>query len=144
VASVSRVLVFFLILAAVACAAHPRASTLPQGAPSEKDERTPAQRKINSRLLYEIYRLRGVAVQKNVPPGPTGVKIDSKGRAHVDVRAVVTDAFTRKLLDLGATRESISLEQHSILAWIALLQLERVADDPAVRAIEPAAEPVGR
>src|SRR5205814_6460947 len=98
VATVSRVLVGLLMLAVVACAAHPRATTLAQGAPSEKDQRTPAQRKIDSRLLYEIYRLRGVAVQKNVPPGPTGVKIDPKGRAHVDIRAVVTAALTRKLL----------------------------------------------
>jgi hypothetical protein len=56
-------------------------------APSEKESRTPAQQKINSQLLYEVYRFRGEAKQKNVPPDPTGVKLDAKGRALVDVRA---------------------------------------------------------
>jgi len=49
---------------------------------SEKESRTPAQQKINSQLLFEIYRLRGEAERKGVPPGPTGVKIDALGRAR--------------------------------------------------------------
>src|SRR5439155_2244070 len=53
---------------------------------SEKTERSAAQQKINSQLLYEIYRRRGEAERKGVPPGSTGVKIDARGRALVDVR----------------------------------------------------------
>jgi hypothetical protein len=52
-----------------------------------KEARTAAQRKINSQLLYEIYRRRGVADKKGIPPGPTDVRIDKAGRALVDVRA---------------------------------------------------------
>ena len=36
--------------------------------PSEKEARTPAQAKINSQILYEIYRRRGEADSKGVPP----------------------------------------------------------------------------
>src|SRR3954466_4829366 len=57
---------------------------------SEKEARTPAQRKINSQILYEIYRRRGAAGRKGVPPGPTGIAVDGRGRALVDVRAEVT------------------------------------------------------
>ena len=39
----------------------------PQTAPSEKAARTPAQQKINSQLLYEIYRRRGVARRHHRP-----------------------------------------------------------------------------
>lgn len=108
--------------------------------PSEKASRTPAQRKINSQLLYELYRLRGQALQKQVPPGPTGVKMDRHRRALVDVRAEVTPALQAKVRALGGTIQSTSREYRSTIAWIPLRSLERLAEDRAVRAIEPAAE----
>ena len=108
--------------------------------PSEKESRTPAQKKIDSQLLYELYRVRGQAKQKNVPPDPTGVRIDPTGRALVDVRADVTPALEKKVRDLGGTIQSTSREYRSIIAWIPLTKLERLANDPAVRAIGPAAE----
>jgi hypothetical protein len=108
--------------------------------PSEKESRTPAQRKINSQLLYELYRLRGEAKRKNVPPDPTGVRIDAKQRALVDVRAEVTPELQKKVVKLGGTIQSTSRQYRSIIAWVPLKKLERLAEDPAVRAIEPAAE----
>jgi hypothetical protein len=111
-----------------------------QQAAVEKESRTPAQRKIDSALLYEIYRRRGEAAQKNVPPGETGVKIDPKGRALVDVRAAVSPAMQKKIVSLGSAIVSTSREYHSVIAWVPLLRLERLAADPAVRAIVPAAE----
>ena len=113
----------------------------PQRPPaSEKDARTPAQQKINSQLLYEIYRRRGEAVKKGVPPGETGVKIDKKGRALVDVRVEVTPAIERAVREAGGTIVSTSPPYHSVIAWIPLLKLETLAENPAVRAIEPTAE----
>jgi hypothetical protein len=120
--------------------------TLPSGsqAPgvSEKESRTPAQQKINSQLLYEIYRLRGEAVRKGVPPGPTGVKIDARGRALVDVRAVVTPALQKKIRGLGGLVLSTSVRDQSTIARVPLLKLERLAAESAVRFIEPAAEAI--
>jgi hypothetical protein len=110
--------------------------------PSEKESRTPAQRKISSQLLYEIYRRRGEAERKRVPPGPTGVKIDEKGRALVDVRAEVTPAIEKKIRDLGGTILSTSAQYLSIIARVPILKLERLAEDPSVRAIEPAADAI--
>jgi hypothetical protein len=108
--------------------------------PSEKESRTPAQRKIDSQLLYELYRLRGEAKRKGVPPDPTGVRIDGKKRALVDVRAEVTPKLEKKVRSLGGTIQSTSREYRSIIAWIPLKKLERLAEDPAVHAIGPAAE----
>jgi hypothetical protein len=107
---------------------------------SEKDARTPAQQKINSQLLNEIYRRRGQAKEKNVPPGPTGVRLDDKERALVDVRAEVVPALEKKLHKLGSTIVSTSREYRSIIAWVPVLKIEQIAADSSVRAVEPAPE----
>ena len=111
-----------------------------QPAPSEKDSRTPAQLKINSRLLYEIYRRRGEAEQKGVPPGPTGVDIDAHGRALVDVRAEATAALQKTIRSRGGVIVTVSSERSSLRARVPLLELERLAEEPAVKFIEPAGE----
>jgi hypothetical protein len=102
--------------------------------------RTAAQQKLDSQLLYEIYRKRGQGRAKNVPPGATRVRIDAKGRALVDIRGLVTAALIAKVKKAGGTIVSTSTEYHSIVAQVPLLQIERLAADPAVRAISPAAD----
>ena len=109
--------------------------------PSEKEARTPAQSKINSQILYEIYRRRGDAGRKGVPPGPTGVDVDARGRALIDVRAEVTPALQKTIRSLGGAIVSSSPEYHSIIARIPLLRLERLAGDSAVRFLEPVVRP---
>jgi hypothetical protein len=106
----------------------------------EKEQRTPAQQKINSQLLYEIYRVRGEAVRKGVPPGPTGVKIDGRGRALVDIRVDPTPALQNKIRRAGGVVLSSSARDRSIIARVPLRKLETLAADPAVRFIEPAAD----
>ena len=107
--------------------------------PSEKEARTPAQAKINSQILYEIYRRRGEARRKGVPPGPTGIDVDARGRALVDVRAEVTPALQKTIRSLGGVIMSSSPEHRSIIARVPLLKLEQLAGDSAVRFIEPVA-----
>jgi len=127
-----------------ACTIATTAASAPdQGAAaaqSEKQTRTAAQEKIDSRLLYEIYRKRGQAAEKNVPPDATRVDLDKNGRALVDIRAVVTPALLAKVKKTGAAIVSSSTQYHSIIARVPLLQLERLAGDPSVRAISPAAD----
>jgi len=111
-------------------------------AAGEKAGRTPAQQKINSQILYEIYRARGEAAKKGVPPDPTGVKIDARGRALVDIRADPTPALQKKLARLGGIVLATSARDKSIIARIPLLKLEALAADRAVLFIEPAAEAI--
>jgi len=108
--------------------------------PSEKELRTDAQKKIDSQVLYEIYRAQGLAAEKRVPPDPTGVRIDEKKRALIDVRAPVTAALSDAIAKLDGTVVSSSAQYNSTIAWIPLLKLEQLADNPAVVAIQPAAE----
>ena len=131
----------FLVASALAgCAATDSQRPSAKPATSEKESRPPAQQKINSQVLYEIYRRRGEAKEKHVPPGPTGVRLDDKDRALVDVRVTVTAAIEKRLRDAGASIVSTSREHRTVIAWIPLLQIERIAGDSSVQAIEPAAE----
>jgi hypothetical protein len=128
-----------LVLAGNGAAAVGHAPRQQPAVPSEKEARTPAQAKINSQILYEIYRRRGDAARKGVPPGPTGVEVDARGRALVDVRAEVTPALQKTIRSVGGVIISTSTEHRSIIARIPILRLERVAGDSAVRFIEPVA-----
>jgi hypothetical protein len=118
------------------------ASAADQTSPrSEKEARTPAQQKINSQLLYEIYRRRGEARLKGIPEEPTDVRIDARGRALIDVRFTGSSKpMEAKIRAMGGTILSASTEHRSILTWLSLLKLERLAQDSRVRFIEPAAE----
>jgi hypothetical protein len=129
-----------ILAAVISCA--PAVHSVPQRpAPvSEKAGRTPAQQKINSAILYEIYRRQGRDQAFGIPPGPTGVRVDAKGRALVDLRADVTPALEKTVRSLGATIVSTSPANRTVIAWIPLLKIERLAADPSVRAIEPKAE----
>jgi len=107
---------------------------------TEKDARTAAQQKIDSQILQEIYRKRGQAAEKQVPPEPTLVRIDEKGRALVDIRVKVSQDTLNLVKRLGGSIVSSSPKYDSIIARVPLLELERLASSSAVRAIVPAAE----
>jgi hypothetical protein len=117
---------------------HPSVAQQPEV--SEKAGRSAAQQKIDSQLLFEIYRRRGEAEAKGVPPGETRVRVDARGRALVDVRAPVTPALGRRIRDLGGLIVSSASQHQSTIARIPLLQIEALAALPSVRFIAPAAE----
>jgi hypothetical protein len=64
--------------------------------------------------------------------------VDRHGRALVDVRAQVRPELEKKMKALGGIVVSKSQTYDSIVGWIPLQTLERLAADPGVRAIEPA------
>jgi hypothetical protein len=99
----------------------------------DKSVRTPAQRKISSQLLCAVY-----------PPEPAGTKArlrtDDEGRVLVDIRGKVTDRLVACVGKLGGKVISHSARYHSILAYVALDKLEKLAGLRQVKAIRPAAE----
>ena len=56
----------------------------------------------------------------------------------MDVRAQVRPELEKKIKALGGVVVSTSRTYDSIVGWMPLLTLERLAADPTVRAIEPA------
>lgn len=111
-----------------------------QGIVREKSGRTPAQQKIDSQLLYALYRKRGEAESKGVPAGELRVRFDAKGRAIVAIRARVTRALLAKIKRLGGEIVTASEEYKDIQAHVPLEKLEELAALKEVIAINPADE----
>ena len=109
-------------------------------ADESRDARTVAQHKINPRVLSAIYRRRGDSRGKAITKDPSSVQVDRHGRALVDVRAQVRPDLEKKMKALGGIVVSTSRTYDSIVGWMPLQTLERLATDPGVRAIEPAAQ----
>jgi hypothetical protein len=105
---------------------------------SARDARTLAQRKINPRVLSAIYQRRGDVRARAAAIQMPNIQVDRHGRAYVDVRAEVRPALEKKMKALGGIVVSKSYTYDSLVGWIPLLTLERLAADPGVRAIEPA------
>jgi hypothetical protein len=103
----------------------------------ERDVRTLAQQKIDGRVLAAIYHRRGDAKGKAVQVSGPRIQVDRHGRALVDVRAQVRPELEKKIKALGGVVLSRSATYDSIVGWVPLQTLERLAADPAVRAIEP-------
>jgi len=106
----------------------------------EKRERTAAQQKIDTQLLYALYRERGEAEAKGVPQGELSVKFDEKGRALVSIRAQVTKALLDKIKKLGGKIVSSSVRYNDIRAYTPLTKLEELAAMKEISAIMPAEE----
>ena len=106
----------------------------------EKRARTPAQRKIDSQLLYALYRRRGEAEARGVPTENLRVKFDEKGRAIVSIRARVTRSLLARIKRLGGEVISSSEEYKDIQAHMPLEKLEELAALKDVSAIMPADE----
>jgi hypothetical protein len=117
-----------------------RAQRTAPPARESRDARTVAQKKINPRVLSAIYRRRGDVRGKAVAKEPSTVQVDRHGRALVDVRAQVRPDLEKKIKALGGIVVSTSSTYDSIVGWVPLQTLERLATDPGVRAIEPAAQ----
>ncbi len=103
-----------------------------------KRARTPAQKKIDTQLLYALMRKRGET--RGVPHAPVELDLDGRGRALIDISAVVTPRLVSKVAKLGAEVVSISERYHTVRARLALERLEAVAGLGEVRYISPAAK----
>jgi hypothetical protein len=91
-------------------------------------------------LLYEIARAREAPDRAPATRQETGVKVDDRHRALVDVRAAVTSELHDRIDTLGGTVVSSVPQYESTIAWIPLLMLERLATSLSVTSIVPAAE----
>jgi hypothetical protein len=128
----------------LATPAHVSATAaIQQASPSVMDEksgRTPAQKKINSHLLYALYARRGESAQRGTPTGPFSFDIDARGRVLIDIRAEVTDDLLERVRAFGGEVTQSSVGYRSILARFPLDQIERLAALDAVKFIQPAAK----
>lgn len=132
--------VFFVVFCAGAAAALGmpalRAQRNVSNDNQSRDVRTVAQSKIAPRVLSEIYRRRGDARQHAFAAEHGVVQVDRHGRVLVDVRADVKPALEKKMKALGGLIVSASIASRSIVSWMPLTMLERLAADPGVTTID--------
>lgn len=104
----------------------------------EKNSRTPAQRKIDSRLLQAVRENRGQQMAAGVTLAPANVDADISGVLKVDISANITDAFLAKITALGARIIYASPKYHTVRATINLKDVEKISTYSEVKFIQPA------
>ena len=105
----------------------------------DKRSLTPAQKKLDSRLLLEARRQRRDPSLPSLPAMETGVRPEADGRMLLDLRGEVTSALLSALVDLGGEVESSFPRWGSARIRLPLDRVEALAARPEVRSIRPAA-----
>jgi hypothetical protein len=105
----------------------------------EKNSRSPAQKKIDSQLLYEVKK-RGGKMTKGLPTLKTGIKLDKNGKLLVDMKAKVSDGLLQQIKSAGGEVISSSEGGGSIRAKLPIAQIESLAGNQNVTLIEPAVQ----
>jgi subtilase family protein len=101
---------------------------------SAKARRTPAQRKISSRLLHAAAMRRGEPLPGSVR---ATVALDSEGRTDVDLRVDVTPQLLAAITAAGGAVIYAAPAYRAIRASVPLTQIETIATLPEVASIRP-------
>jgi opacity protein-like surface antigen len=107
---------------------------------AEKAARTPAQMKMDSKLVYEVKIRRRDATLAAIPTLRSGVEVDAAGNTLVDIRATSTAGLAPFLEGMGA--KLVSRLDRDVRALIPVARLEDIAARPEVRWMMPAAKAV--
>lgn len=109
-----------------------------QAIAEEKRARTPAQKKIDSQLLYALKKKRGET--RGVPTGRINIEVDVEGRTLVDIACIVSAGLIARIERFGGEVVSKSKKYHTVRARVPLEMLEALASLKDVRYIMPPAE----
>jgi hypothetical protein len=103
----------------------------------DKLARTPAQKKIDSNIIYTMRMLAGQPAASGVPFLNTGIDLDDNNNIVVDMVANVTDNLLMQLTAAGAQTLYTNRQLRSIRAIIPPSQIEGIAASPDVIFISP-------
>jgi Subtilase family len=116
----------------------PRAQVQIRALQAEKAARTPAERKLASRLLYALRMRRGQPIAEGIRSLRTGVRWDTAGQTLVDVRAQVTPALLAEIERLGGSTQSAVPALGALRARLGADAIDTLAARSDVAAIRPA------
>ncbi|MEP6904397.1 MAG: hypothetical protein ABJA66_21960, partial [Actinomycetota bacterium] len=103
----------------------------------EKESRTPAQKKIDSRLLYQIKMQRNEAIASGVPTLDTDLKVDESGFIDIDLTANVSDRLMRHLKAINAVIIASFPQYRSVTARIPITEIESLAGMDEIIFVQP-------
>ena len=107
---------------------------------AEKRGRTPAQRKIDTNLLWGAKMARGEAIAQGVQTLEVYLPDQTRDGVAVDVRAEVSQALLDQMVRLGARIMDVSARYENIRLRIDITQVEAIAALPQVRHVMPKQE----
>jgi uncharacterized repeat protein (TIGR01451 family) len=142
-------------LASVIAAAHgAETNTMPAAVAAqiaalslEKQNRTPAQRKLDSQLIYARRMSQNQPVAPGVVTQRLDFVVDAQGRVLVDITAKVTDALLAQIGQLGGQVLSSVARFDAVRARMPLAQVETLAglaDVKSIRRADKAKTNLGR
>ena len=105
---------------------------------AEKDNRTAAQRKISSSLLYTAKTQRGLPITASIQSLGAAVPVAADGRVSIEIAGRATKAVVEAIEQAGGRVLAGSGLGGAIRALVPLDALENIAAIPDVRAIHPA------
>jgi hypothetical protein len=108
----------------------------------EKALRTPAQRKMDSQLIYGLKIRHGDPFLNNIPSLRSSLEIAADGTVLVDIKGEVTASLLSEIERLGGTVISSFAQYDAIRAHVPLEHMEHLAEQPDIRFIGPAAKAV--
>src|SRR5262249_42695097 len=130
----------FLILAlassAIAQQLSPRAQQQIQELMMEKANRTAAQRKMDSHLVFASKMARGQSITPSVPALPTAaahVNADAGNQVTVEVHGPVTPDLLAFIASLGGAIVASNPQSGVATTKLPLLAVEQIAQRPEVR-----------
>lgn len=104
----------------------------------DKALRTPAQRKLDSRLIVAVKRQRRDPMLARMPGLLQALETRSDGAAQIDVRGHITPDLEQGIRALGGTVEASYPGASVLRAWLPVRALEPLAERPDVRWLRPA------
>ncbi len=106
----------------------------------EKMNRTPAQQKLDSRILYNARLAAGQPIAPGLPESyrPAPLERSADGLIHVDINADVNNNLLSAIRALGGRVESAFAQYKSVRAWIPLSAAETLAGRDDVHFVKPA------
>ena len=105
----------------------------------EKAGRTPAQLRIDSKLLCAERMALGQPIARGITHLRSTTAVDASGMALVDIDAEASDALLSQITALGGQIVKAVPQLHSVRARIPIRQVEAVASMPGVKWIRPGA-----
>jgi hypothetical protein len=106
----------------------------------EKLSRNPAQRKLDSQILFNARLAAGQPIAPGLPDSfkPAPLEKSADGLIHVDIDAEVTPGLQSAIKELGGRVELALAQYKSVRAWIPLAAAEKLAERADVHFVKPA------
>ena len=95
----------------------------------EKASRTPAERKVDTRLLYSSRRAAGREAVRGAPTLRTAAEVGADGLTEVDIDGLVTDQLLERIQELGGSVVTAVASMDAIRARIPLSAVAPLSEE---------------